>query len=155
MIELDDPVFLVTVSLAIIALLSLITTFYFFRKSNKKTSDFFEKDILFRQIEFIDRYNERIYSSPHGKEIIECIKNETRPILQNNGGKVSERELENFLNDLLSLNNVQSLKLVDSDLIYSSFSWVLGLVKNSLEIKEYVKKVQELQGKKYYQTLIE
>jgi len=126
------------------------------RESNKLTEISFRHSYHAKENEFTEKYHDLIYRSEHGKQIIECIKNKPHmKILVENGGSVSERDLENFMNDLINLSTVCHFGIIDSKLINSSFGWVLDKVHNSPEIINYIKKVQDLQQGHYYQSIIE
>ena len=76
----------------------VIITSIWYIVSNRTTKNYFEQDLAFRQLEYLKHAREILYSSEYGKEILECIKNsDHKPVLESNNGKVTERELENYL----------------------------------------------------------
>ncbi len=124
------------------------------RESNSVAIAAFDADIKAKEAEFIEKYSELIYRSSYGKEIIEACK-QHKPILQNNGGSISERDLENFLNDLQHPFVLSSHGIVRVEVASSTFGWVIERIHDSPEILNYIQAVQTKYATKYWQILVD
>ena len=91
------------------------------------------------------RLNDSIYRSVEGKEIIECAKNKT-PVLDTKGGKVTERDLENFLNELETVLILVKEKTLSPTTAKQGFRWVIERIIEHDEIMNYIKERQKEYG---------
>ncbi len=115
------------------------------RKSNKIAKDSFD---LFRkstEADLLLRLNESIYRSDEGKRIIEAIRLKQK-VLQNGENSVTERDLENFLNEVETVAILIKQGTLTSTMAEQAFGWVIQLIKENTEVIEYIKKAQEKYG---------
>src|SRR3989338_3126780 len=88
------------------------------------------------------RLNERLYNSEDAKLIINAMVENT-PILEINGGKLKDRILENFLNEVQAVCILVNAKVLSQDFAEPGFVWVLTHVKKNPEIMAYIEFAQK------------
>jgi len=135
-----------------IAILALVVAFagvflssYFNNKSNNLSKDSFNSFKKVSEAEFLLKLDEMIYRSDEGKKIIECAKHNTK-VLKSNGGEVSERELENFLNEIENVWTLIKQGVITSELAEIGFSWVIERIHEHKEIMTYIATAQKKYG---------
>ena len=124
------------------------------RESNEIAISAFNVDRTAKEAEFIEKYHDLIYRSPHGHEIIEACKDH-KPVLKSNGGCVAERELENFLNDIQHTFSLADKGLIRLENVLSSFGWVIERIHDSPEILNYIKSVQTKYSQDYWKVIVD
>lgn len=124
------------------------------RESNSISIQEYRHSVATKEVEIIDKYYDLIYRSEHGKKIIEACKHK-KPVLKSNKGSVTERELENFLNDILHLFSLATEGLIRITNVKSSFGWVMERIHESDEIINYITQVQRKYNYPYYQMFID
>ncbi len=123
-------------------------------ESNKIAKSSLDADRVAKEAEFIEKSYDLVYRSSYGKEIIEACKNH-KPVLQSNQGNVSERDLENFLNELQHPFGLAGRGIVKLDSVVETFGWVIERVHDSPEILEFIKKVQTKFSRPYWQIIVD
>jgi hypothetical protein len=123
-------------------------------ESNKIALAAFEVDRTAKEADFIEKYHDLIYRSPHGHAIIEACKDH-KPVLESNGGTVTERQLENFLNDIQHTFGLASDGLLRLDTVLNSFGWVIERIHDSPEILNYIKSVQIKYSQDYWKVIVD
>jgi hypothetical protein len=83
------------------------------------------------------RLNERLYNSEDAKLIINAMA-EKKDILEMNGGKLENRNLENFLNEVQSVCILINHGVLSPEFAEPGFMWVLTHVKKNPEIMAYI-----------------
>lgn len=90
------------------------------------------------------RLNERLYNSEDAKLIIDAmIQDPPAPILKINNGKLENRILENFLNEVQAVCILVNTKVLSQDFAEPGFVWVLTHVKKNPEIMSYIEFAQK------------
>ena len=142
-------------------IVALIVTIFGTILSNRRTRESnslqilaFDADRTAKEAELLEKYHDLIYRSAHGHEIIESCKKH-QPVLEVNGGKVTERNLENFLNDISHTFSLANRGLVRLENVRNSFGWVIERIHDSPEILEYIKKVQTRFSTEYWQVIVD
>ena len=120
--------------------------------SNRNARKSFEALQKTSEADLFLRLNDTIYRSDEGKKIIECTRT-GKPVLETNGGKVTERELENFLNEVETVWLLIEQGSLSSKIAKVGFSWVIERLKESQEIMKYIEKAQEKYGAVAWKTI--
>ncbi len=123
-------------------------------ESNKIALAAFDVDRIARETDFIEKYHDLIYRSSHGQSIIEACKDH-KPVLESNGGSVTERQLENFLNDIQHTFSLAKEGLIRLDTVLTSFGWVIERIHDSSEILNYIKSVQTKYSQDYWKVIVD
>jgi len=138
----------------VIALFGTILSNKRTRESNNIAISAFNADRASKEAEFIEKYHDLIYRSSHGHDIIEACK-EHKPVLKSNDGCVTERQLENFLNDLQHMFSLADKGLIQLDTVLYSFGWVIERIHDSPEILNFIKSVQTKYSQDYWQVIVD
>ena len=76
------------------------------------------------------------------REIFNTIRR-NKPILKESGGRFESYELDYYLDDLGSINDAYSRKIIDKDSVYEWFSDYLIKTFKNKEIGEYLRKIRK------------
>ena len=128
-----------------VALLGVFLSDHQTRKSNKIAKESFDLLRKSTEADLLLRLNESIYRSDEGKKIIEAIRLK-QIVLENGGGSVNERDLENFLNEVETVAILIKQGTLTSAMAEQAFGWVIRLIKENTEVMNYIKKAQEKYG---------
>ena len=115
------------------------------RKSNKIAKDSFDLLRKSTEADLLLRLNDSIYRSDEGKKIIEALRLK-KAVLENTGGSVNERDLENFLNEVETVAILIKQGTLTSTMAEYTFGWVIQLIKENNEVMSYIKKAQQKYG---------
>jgi len=128
-----------------VALLGVFLSNHQTRKSNKIAKDSFDLLRKSTEADLLLRLNDSIYRSDEGKKIIEAMRLK-QIVLQNGGGSVNERDLENFLNEVETVAILIKQGTLTSTMAEQAFGWVIQLIKKNNEVMDYINKAQQKYG---------
>ena len=126
----------------IAAIAGVIVAIYSVISSNRMTGKSFTNFQKTAEADLLFKLNDTIYRSDEGKKIIEGAK-KGQKILKDNGGNITERELENFLNELEYVAMMIRQGMLTQNMADQTFGWVILQVHKSSEIMNYIKTVQK------------
>lgn len=129
----------------LIALTGVLLSNHQTRNSNQIAKNSFESFKKTSEADLLLRLNDAIYRSDEGKKILESARLGL-PILEQNQGNVTERELENFLNEVETVSMLIKQGTLTSSMAEQGFGWVIERVKENPEIMEYIKNAQKKYG---------
>ena len=93
-----------------------------------------------RSADFIFKFNDKLDKAPLARLRLAIVGR--KPILEKNGGKFSEDDLEEYLNLWEGLNDIYVKGLINKEMFYNSYSYDIGKAYENAEVQTFVKESQ-------------